>query len=218
LSFLGLLRRITRIFFRVYFRIDFVGAHNIPPTGGVVVVSNHPSFLDPIVLQMGTDRWIRWLGMKEISGWPVVGTLSRWFGMLEVGDSPRGGGHALWRAMRVLEEGGVVGLFPEGGRTEGDVMGPGKAGLGRLALQPSVAIVPAVIFGTGRAWPRGLLLPAPRKIVIAYLPPVRFSGDATRERFQQITDDVRDRIIAVQRRHKVGPALAGSRKSEARRY
>ena len=218
MTVLGLLRRITLIFFRIYFRIDFVGVENIPASGGVVIASNHPSYLDPIVLQMGTDRWVRWLGMKEITGWPVVGRLSRWFGMLEVGDSPRGGGHALWQAMKVLEEGGVVGLYPEGGRTEGALMGPAKAGLGRLALQPGVAVVPAVVFGTGRAWPRGLLLPVPRKIVIAYLPPMRFDGAATRERYQQIADDVRSRIVDVQKRHSIGPALPGSRKSEARRY
>ena len=218
MSVLGLLRRIVRIFFRIYFRIDFVGAENIPAAGAMVLVSNHPSYLDPITLQMGTDRWIRWLGMKEITGWPIVGMLSRWFGMLEVGDSPRGGGHALWQAMKVLEEGGAVGLYPEGGRTEGTLMGPAKAGLGRLALQPGVTIVPAVVFGMNRAWPRPLLFPAPRKVVIAYLPPMRFTGEPSRERFQQIADEVRDKIVAMQRKHRIGPALRGSRKSEARRY
>ena len=215
---MSIMRRFVYIIFRIFFRIDFVGAANIPPAGPVVLVSNHPSFMDPILLQMGTDRWVRFLGMKEIASWPVVGLLARAFGMLQVGDSPRGGGHALWQAMNVLEEGGVVGVFPEGGRTDGRVMGPAKAGLGRLALQPGVAILPAVVFGSGRSWPKAFLLPAPWKVVIAYLPPMRFSGEPTRQRFQEIADEVRARIVEFQQRHAVGPPLPGSKAAGAQGY
>jgi 1-acyl-sn-glycerol-3-phosphate acyltransferase len=215
---MSIMRRFVYIFFRIFFRIDFIGASNIPATGPVVLASNHPSFMDPILVQMGTDRWVRFLGMKEIVSWPVVGLLARAFGMLQVGESPRAGGHALWQAMTVLEQGGVVGMYPEGGRTDGGVMGPAKAGLGRLALHAGVAVVPVVIFGSGRAWPKEFALPAPWKIVVAYLPPMRFSGEPTRERFQEIADEVRARIVEVQQRYSDGPALPGSRAAGAPGY
>lgn len=212
-------RRVVYILARLFWRIDFVGVENIPATGPVVIASNHPSYLDPIILQMGTDRWVRWLGQKEIRSWPIVGILVKFAGMVEVGESPRGGGHALWQAMKVLEEGGTVGLFPEGERTPyRGLMGPAKAGLGRLALHPNVTIVPAVIFGSGRSWPRGFALPAPTKIVIAYLPPMRFSGEPTRERFQQIANEVREKILEVQKKHGVGPPLPGSKAPDASGY
>lgn len=198
---------------RLLFAIQFVGARNVPLSGPVVLAANHPSYLDPVLIQLGVrSRIVRWLGMREISGWPVFGRLARAFGMLEVGESPRAGGHALWRAIQVLEEGGVVGVFPEGGRTVGRFMGPAKPGLGRLATLPGVAVVPTVVFGSGRAWPRGFLLPAPHKIVVAYLPPLRFEPGADP---REVADAVRERIVELQGRHQRGPAPEGARLREA---
>lgn len=206
------------LFLRIFFQVQYVGAENLPASGPVVIASNHPSYLDPVLLQHATSRWVRWLALKEILGWPVIGPFTRWAGMLEVGDATGERGHALWRAMQVLEEGGVVGIFPEGGRSDGPLMGPVKPGLGRLALVKDAVVVPAVVIGAGQAWPQNLAFFWFHKIVVVFLPPMKFDGPPGGATYRRIAEEVREKIVEVQKRHPLGPAPKGSALPHATRY
>jgi 1-acyl-sn-glycerol-3-phosphate acyltransferase len=194
-------RFLVDVTFRTCFRLHYTGCERIPREGPVVIASNHPSYLDPILLQHGTDRWVRYIAERWILELPLFGPLARTAGMLPVGDDTGSRGDALWRAIQVLEAGGVVGIFPEGWRTRVPPMGPAKRGLGRLALVPGTVVVPAAIFGSGRAWPRGFALPMPSKISVAFLPPMRF--DRGRD-LQEIADEVRRVIVAELMKHPIG--------------
>jgi 1-acyl-sn-glycerol-3-phosphate acyltransferase len=89
-------------------------------------------------------------------------------------------------------------------------MGDPKPGVGRLAVQSGARIVPCVIYGTWKAWPRLTPLPHPAKIVVDFLPPLEVPPEDTRENHERIARRVRDLIVAEQVNHRVGPAPSGA--------
>lgn len=193
------------IFFRVFHAIQFRGAENIPSKGPVIVAANHPSYFDPVVLSLGTDRWIRFFALAEVFEVPLVGIFVKKAGTLPV---VRGGDNepSVQKALRVLRRGGAVGIFPEGRRSLRYAMGEVKPGVGRLAVQSGAPIVPCVIYGTWKAWPTRTALPHPAKIVVDFLPPIRAEPVDTREGHQRVAERVRAVITAEQAKHRIGPA------------
>ncbi len=204
-----IIRSFLYLFFRIFTAIQFRGAENVPSRGPAIIAANHPSFFDPIVLGLGTDRWIRFFALATILDVPLVGTLVRKAGILPV---VRGGDNepAIQRALRVLRRGGVVGIFPEGRLSHQFAMGEAKPGVGRLAAQSGAPVVPAVIYGTWKVWPHRTGLPHPAKIVVDFLPSVAFDRTDTKENHEAIAGRVREMIVAEQIQHRVGPAPSGA--------
>jgi 1-acyl-sn-glycerol-3-phosphate acyltransferase len=197
------------LFFRIFHAIQFRGVENIPARGGVIVAANHPSYFDPVVLSLATDRLVRFFALAEVLEVPVVGWVARKWGTLPVyrgGDNEK----TVQKALRVLRRGGAIGIFPEGKRSLQYAMGPVRPGVGRLAVQAGVPVVPAVIYGTWKAWPHLTGLPHPAKIVVDFLPPRTFDGPDTRENHERIAAAVREAILAEQLKHRVGPAPEGA--------
>ena len=87
-----------------------------------------------------------------------------------------------------------------------------------LSISPGATVVPCVIYGTWRAWPRLTGLPHPAKIVVDFLPPIAVDRADTRENHQRIAEQVREAILAEQLKHRIGPAPAGSLAREAPDY
>lgn len=205
--------RIIRFFlyflFRIFTAIQHRGAENVPSKGPVIIAANHPSYFDPIVVGLGIDRWIRFFALASILDIPLLGALARKSGILPV---VRGGDNepSVQRALRVLRRGGAVGIFPEGRLSHQYAMGEAKPGVGRLAAQSGAPVVPCVIYGTWKVWPRTTGLPHPAKIVVDYLPPLTFERIDTNEHHQRIADRVREVIVADQLKHRVGPAPDGA--------
>ncbi len=112
----------------------------------------------------------------------------------------------------MLQRGGAIGIFPEGRRSLQYAMGVARPGVGRLAVQSGATIVPCVIYGTWKAWPKMTALPHPAKIVVDFLPPITVDPVDTRENHEKIALQVRERIVAEQLKHRVGPAPDGSLK------
>jgi 1-acyl-sn-glycerol-3-phosphate acyltransferase len=105
-------------------------------------------------------RRIHWLGKKEMFDWPIVGWMARNGGVHPV---DRGGADvdAFRMAERVLNEGHVLMIFPEGTRSPTGELQKPKDGLAMLALRTGAPIVPIGIAGTDKVWPKGRLLPRP---------------------------------------------------------
>ena len=116
----------------------------------------------------------------------------------------------IQKALRILERGGAIGIFPEGRRSLQWAMGSVKPGIGRLAVQGRARVVPCVIYGTWKAWPRLTGLPHPAKIVVDFLPPIDVELVDTKENHQKIAERVREIIVAEQLRHRIGPAPSGA--------
>ena len=204
-----LVRFLLYMWMRIFHGLQFHGLGNIPREGPVLIAANHPSYFDPVVLSLATGRLVRFFALAEVLEVPIIGWFARQWGTLPV---YRGGDNepSIQKALRVLQRGGAIGIFPEGRRSLQWTMGEPKPGIGRLALQSGAQIVPCVIYGTWKAWPRLTALPHPAKVVVDFLPPIAVEGPDTRENHEGIARRVRDLIVDEQLRHRVGPAPSGA--------
>ena len=152
-----LARSITRV--RVEGALD-----EIPDEGPVILAANHISNADAVILgawlTKRLGRRIHWLGKKEMFDWPIVGWASRNGGVHPV-DRGAADIDAFRTAERVLSEGHVLMIFPEGTRSPTGELQKPKDGLAMLALRTGAPIVPIGIADTDRVWPKGRLLPRP---------------------------------------------------------
>lgn len=154
-----------RIFGRAMSRIVVEGAiDEIPREGPVIIASNHASNLDAVVigawLTPKLGRRIQWLGKKELFDWPVVGWLAAHGGVHPV---DRGGAdvEAFRLAQRILDEGNVLFVFPEGTRSPDGALQEAHDGVALLALRTGAPIVPLGIAGSSGVWKKGQKLPHP---------------------------------------------------------
>jgi 1-acyl-sn-glycerol-3-phosphate acyltransferase len=164
------LRVFLRFLSRLFFRISFKGVENIPQTGGVIIASNHQTYLDPIWMSLPMTRPIRYLAMSESFHWPIIGKvimmLGAWPIQIEKADKTM-----MRRTLSWLNSGGALVIFPEGGRClpDGQLL-RFKPGAARMALEANTPILPITIRGGNRAWPKGYRLPRPAKVEIIFHP------------------------------------------------
>jgi len=146
-------------------RVRVEGAvDEIPRTGPVIIAANHSSNLDVPVLGSSLmpriGRRFQWLGKKELFDWPVVGWIARNGGVHAI-DRSTADVDAFRLAARILEEGHVLFVFPEGTRSRDGALGEGRDGVAVLALRTGAPIVPVGVTGSYERWPRGQKLPHP---------------------------------------------------------
>ncbi len=167
---LEIIRPIVGFFSRIFWKIEFCGVENVPTNGGLIIASNHQTYIDPFWLSLQIKRPIRYLAWSAAFSWPIVGTCLTWLGAWPLaleGSDPA----AIRRSLQWLREGGAVVIFPEGGRsTSTGGLERFKAGAVRLALEANVPILPVTIRGGNRVWPRGWRIPHAGKVVVTYHP------------------------------------------------
>jgi 1-acyl-sn-glycerol-3-phosphate acyltransferase len=167
---LELMRPVVAVTSRALWKIEFAGVENIPLHGGVVVAANHQTYIDPFWLSLKIKRPIRYLAWSAAFRWPVVGRCLAWLGAWPIaleGSDPA----AIRRSLQWLRDGGVVVIFPVGGRSTAKVdLDRFKAGAVRLALEANVPILPVTIKGGNEIWPRGWRVPHLGKVLVTYHP------------------------------------------------
>ena len=145
-------------------RVKREGFENIPASGPVLVICNHASNADGMLLMAyvvpAMRRPMGWLGKEEALRWPLFGWAMRQNGVFGV---RRGSGdlEAFKMAKRVLDEGRVLTIFPEGTRSPTGALQEVKEGATVLAVRSGAPILPIAIIGSQRFWPKGKLLPRP---------------------------------------------------------
>ena len=184
-------RALCRLGLKRFFDIDHVGREHIPRAGGAIIIPNHPTFVDPWMIGLGTQRWITWMAWEDAFGWPVVGPFIRAMGSFPVNvDRPQPS--TIKAALQVLGEGRLLGVFPEGGRSQGFDLDPPRRGAPRIALLAGVPVVPVTIAGARRAWPRERPVPGRGKVVVRFHAPIDPRGvlpDApSRAREERLTE------------------------------
>ena len=180
----AVLKPLTMLLLRLLFRLEGRGAENVPKTGPVLLVTNHSSVLDPPVVGALTPRPLYFLAKAELFGIPLFGRFIR---ALHARPIRRGAADpsALRMARRVLEGGGALLVFPEATRQPEGRLGEGRPGAGMLALVSGALVVPAYVSGTGRAWPKGRVLPRPAKVRVHFGKPMHFDWSPERDRREQ---------------------------------
>jgi 1-acyl-sn-glycerol-3-phosphate acyltransferase len=177
----GIFYRGLRVFVRavawILFRFKVVGVEHLPPTGAAVVVANHQSWLDPILLPLALPRKPAFLAMEELWRMPVIGTVMRVYGPLAV-PLNRGAvdATALKRSLRALQGGALLIIFPEGGISPDGRLRPFHRGAAMLAARARVPLIPVAIQGTADALPLGRMLPRRRPITVRIGRPIAPPG------------------------------------------
>lgn len=195
----AILKPLTVALLKLLFRLEGRGTEHVPPTGPVLVVCNHSSVLDPPLIGAVAPRPVSFLAKAELFAIPLFGRLIR---ALNARPVRREGADAaaLRTALRVLESGAALLVFPEGTRADQEgQLRAARAGAGMLAVLSGAQVVPAYIRGSGRAWPRGRTLPRPTRIVVTFGPPLRFPQRADIPRKESYDAASREMMAAIAR-------------------
>ena len=182
------------------FRPWVVGLEHVPKDGPVILASNHLSFIDSIFLPLVVDRPVVFLAKSEyFTGKGLKGWATRVFfqasGQLPI---DRSGGKAseasLNTGLRVLREGRILGIYPEGTRSPDGKLYRGRTGVARMVLEAGVPVVPVAMIGTEEVMPIGTRVPKVRRIGLIFgeaLDFSRFEGmEGDRFVLRSVTDEL----------------------------
>lgn len=187
---------------RLLFRYRAMGREHIPKQGGVLVAANHASYLDIPLLGCGIPRRVAFLGRQDLFPVPGLRWLARWLGWIPIRQD-RLDREGFGKAIRLIKEGKVVAIYPEGTRSHDGALKPGKPGIGLLVAETGCPVVPVHISGTFEALPTGAVWIRLHPVTVTYGEPIDFSMDAQRnsgkEFYQHVSRTVMTRIAALGR-------------------
>ena len=191
-----LVRVITVLYGLIFFRMRCIGSDNVPAAGRVILAPNHFSFMDHFFTGAFTRRRVNFMAKSQLFAKPMELIYS------PGGVFPVRRGHydedAFITANTVLERGGAIVMYCEGGRSRsGRVSDKARPGIGRLALQSGTPVVPIAIYGSQRVrnWKK-LQFP---KVLVQYGEPIAFPvvASPTREQQQAAADEILGAIKAL---------------------
>lgn len=172
-------RCIFRIIGRLFFRLKVVGVENIPQKTNFIIVANHTSFLDPIVVMAGVPKKIYCLALRFLYRMFLIGWFLKKVEALPVGS-------ASSRAISLLQQNKNVGLFPEGRISRSGKLLDFRRGAALLAYKTGRPIVPCAILGTFEALPLGKVLPRLYPITLRIGKPIYLLKE-----FEDVIDDIK---------------------------
>jgi 1-acyl-sn-glycerol-3-phosphate acyltransferase len=202
LSRFAIIKAVLGPIMRLMFRPQVEGAEHIPGDGPVILAGNHLTFMDSMILPLVCDRQVFFIGKDEyVTGKGLKGRLMAWFftgvGMIPVDrDGGRGGVAALMTGRRVLEEGKVFGIYPEGTRSPDGRLYRGRTGIARLTLMTGAPVVPFAMIGTDKIQPSGAGIPRPHKVTVRFGEPMEFSRYDGMDRDRYVLRAVTDSVMA----------------------
>jgi 1-acyl-sn-glycerol-3-phosphate acyltransferase len=202
------LQGMNRFFARVYHHLDVYAPARLPANGPAILICNHTSGLDPHLIQSCCPRLITWLMAKEYYEIRGLKTLLDYVGVIPVTRSGRDMA-ATRAALRALEQGQILGIFPEGKIETSDELLPFQTGVAMMALRSKAPVFPAYLDGTqrNRGMTAGLILP--HRARIAFGPEVaidraaddRPALDAATAAMQSAVESLRQLVINSRSQH-----------------
>jgi 1-acyl-sn-glycerol-3-phosphate acyltransferase len=198
---------------KMIFRPQVEGREHVPDQGPAIIASNHLSFSDSIFMPLMVKRKVTFVAKAEyFTGKGLKGFLVRMF-FQGTGTIPvdRSGGRAAQAAietgLRILREGKLFGIYPEGTRSPDGRLYRGKTGVARLALESGAPVIPVVMLNSDEIQPLGKVLPKIRRVRIQFGAPLYFSryaamvGDRFIER--AVTDEIMYELMELSGREYV---------------
>jgi 1-acyl-sn-glycerol-3-phosphate acyltransferase len=197
---------------RLYFGIRFEGAANIPKHGPLLITPNHVTFADPPLVSIPIRRpiyYMAWDRLFQIRGLSWLIRRLRAFPVDIESSDPK----ATRAAVRLLDAGQVVMIFPEAGRSLDGRLQRFKLGAFRLACARGVPVLPVTIIGGHECWPPGRVLPRPGRLTIVFHPAVTPPADGgdLRHAARQLATRVREAVASRLPSDITPPAAAEGR-------
>lgn len=144
-----LFQGVNKFYCRVYHQLSVLSACTLPPSGPAILVCNHISGLDPLLVQSASNRLITWMMAKEYYELPILVHVFRLIQAIPVERSGKDLA-ATRAAMRALSEGRVLGIFPEGKISTKREILPFQTGVALMARKTGASVFPARLEGTQR--------------------------------------------------------------------
>jgi len=164
-------RRLLQLVAILAYRVRFSGRENIPMEGGVLVVSNHQSHLDPPLVGIACPRQMRYVARDTLFSFKPFGWYLKSVGAIPI-DREGIGLSGIKTALKLLKNGEMVLIFPEGTRTNDGEIAPFRPGFTALAVRSKSAILPVAIEGAFQAFPRNRKWPRLGRIRVHFGKPV----------------------------------------------
>ncbi len=168
---------IGRVLFGSLFMVRVHGRDHIPPNGGGLIVCNHPTLIEPVLLQLFVPRRTSQLAAPSPWKYPSLAYFLDLFESIciEPSEGPRA---AVQKAVNVIRAGRLVVVFPEGEHRADGSLGAFRSGAARIALAADCPVIPAAVCGSQNAFPRGTTLPRLCPISIRFGQPFRLRTHA----------------------------------------
>ena len=154
-------------FCRAYFGLKLAGIDNIPPDGPLIITPNHQTYADPALVTIPVRRRVYYMAWSRLFEIPVFSWMIRRLRAFPVRIESTGPS-SMREAVRLLQAGHVVMIFPEGERTHTGRVERFKPGAFRLAASLRVPVLPVTITGGHESWPPRRVFPRPGRITITY--------------------------------------------------
>ncbi|MDP9869837.1 MULTISPECIES: lysophospholipid acyltransferase family protein [Streptosporangium] len=192
-----MLYRLTKIvstpFLQLLWPTEVTGAEHVPSSGPAILASNHLSVLDSTFLPLVLPRQVRFVAKAEyFTGNPVTAAWMRATGQLSIDrQSPTAAQDMLDTAARVLKDGELFGIYPEGTRSPDGRLYRGKVGVSWLALATGAPVIPVAMTGTDKVLPIGASVPKLGRVGVRIGKPMTFTGSETSARDRRrVTDEI----------------------------
>lgn len=171
-------RPLVRAVSGLYFGLELRGVEHIPVHGPLVVVPNHQTFADPVLVTIPIRRRVYYMAWRRLFQIPLLGRFIRLLRAFPVDLDARDPSAVREARRRLVDEDAVVMIFPEGGRSKDGTLGRFHMGAFRLAASLGVPALPVTIAGGHASWPPGRRLPRRGRITITYHPPLSIDAGA----------------------------------------
>lgn len=194
-------RQIARLLLKVLGQLESHGNENIPRQGGVLLVSNHVSYLDPVIIASSINRELHFIGADNYFRIPCLGWL---FTQLNGFPVKRGtpDRQALQKALSHLQEGKALLIFPEGTRSADGTFGEIKSGVSFIIHRSNVPTIPVFLKGAERLMPHGSKFIRPTKLAVTFGSPLDFAKlrgiHKKQELYRRMSEQIRQAIVALQ--------------------
>lgn len=186
-----LVRAIVSLPTLLIYRTRAIGVENVPKAGALILAPNHFSQMDHFFVGLYLRRQVRFMAKSQMFGPPVLTYIYKHGGVFPV---RRGHGdeESMKTALTILDQGGMLLVYAEGGRSRSGELGEVKPGIGRIALESGAPVVPVAIQGSEkvRRWKR-FRFP---KVTVQFGEPIEFPTEVGPSRERQL--EVAERIFA----------------------
>ena len=207
--FYSIAHSILRVIAIIYIRLQAISVENIPEEGGVILAPNHPSDLDSFILGIAINRQLHTMGKEELFKKRFAGYIFRKLNAFPVkrGEVDR---EAVRTAIKILKEGNVIDMYPEGTVSLDGSLQEAKQGTAFIALQAEAAVVPVAIIGSFNVMSKGQRFPRPHKVILKFGKPLYFDEyygkPYDKETLKIITDKIMNEIKALLNSGKIEEA------------